>query len=137
MNEVPPLGEDLSAGRSAAEQKVKNPALAMMIVAIVGAVLTVVSLLAQIMGFMPSSFGGLEEPLPIVIDAASAVLGLVFMGVIYFGALRMQRLESWGFALAATIVCMLPCSLCCIAGLPIGIWSLVVLMDAEVKKHFR
>ena len=38
----------------------------------------------------------------------------------------------------ATIIAMVPCiSPCCLVGLPIGIWALVVLMKPEVKAAFR
>jgi hypothetical protein len=42
-------------------------------------------------------------------------------------------------AVIASVAAMLPCtvSCCCILGLPVGIWSLVVLMKPEVKQAFR
>ena len=39
-------------------------------------------------------------------------------------------------SLRATIVAMLPCSCVCLGGLPIGIWSLVVLNKPEVRGQF-
>jgi hypothetical protein len=37
-----------------------------------------------------------------------------------------------------TILVMIPClSPCCILGIPIGIWGLIVLMDPNVKAAFR
>lgn len=139
MNDFPPLGEDLSAGRSAAEEKVKNPALALIITAILGALLAVFSFLANVLGLLPAEYSNsaMLGDAGLVIDIVSLVLALVVMGVIYMGAVRMQRLESWGFALAASIVAMLPCSCSCIIGIPIGIWALVVLLNAEVKNQFR
>jgi hypothetical protein len=32
---------------------------------------------------------------------------------------------------------MLPCSICCLVGLPIGIWAVVVLSKPEVKGTFH
>ena len=32
---------------------------------------------------------------------------------------------------------MLPCTCCCIAGLPVGIWALVILLKPEVKSAFH
>lgn len=135
----PPLGDDLSAGRSAAEQKVKAPALGLIVTAILGTVLAIVNLIADLMGLMPpelSSTASLGEMGPVV-SIVGTLIGLALMGVIYMGAARMQRLESWGFALAAAIVAMIPCSCSCVVGLPIGIWALVVLLNAEVKAQFR
>jgi hypothetical protein len=40
--------------------------------------------------------------------------------------------------LAAAIVALIPCfSPCCLIGLPIGIWALVVLSKPEVKSQFE
>ena len=41
---------------------------------------------------------------------------------------------SQGPSLAQTMV---PCLACCLVGLPVGIWSLVVLLNAEVKAAFK
>jgi hypothetical protein len=50
----------------------------------------------------------------------------------------MKKLESYGLAMAASIIAMIPCvSPCCLLGLPIGIWALVVLMKPEVKSAFH
>jgi sorbitol-specific phosphotransferase system component IIC len=67
----------------------------------------------------------------------SSILAIILAGIILVGAVKMKRLENYGLAMAASIIAMLPCSLCCIAGLPIGIWSLVVLSKPEVKSAFH
>jgi hypothetical protein len=51
--------------------------------------------------------------------------------------MKMKKLERYGLAMTASILAMLPCSLCCVLGLPIGIWALVVLMKPEVKSAFH
>ncbi|MCA9119786.1 MAG: hypothetical protein H6822_34740 [Planctomycetaceae bacterium] len=70
--------------------------------------------------------------------------GLVFWlfaaipyGIVVFGAMRMKQLKSYPLAIAASILAMLPCSACCILGLPVGIWSLVVLCNRDIRKAFR
>ena len=66
------------------------------------------------------------------------VIGLIVSVVIFMGALKMKKLESYNFAMAATIVAMVPCiSPCCFVGLPVGIWALVVLLKPEVKGAFQ
>jgi hypothetical protein len=69
------------------------------------------------------------------------VFGLVTLAVaalIIFGAIKMKNLESMTLAKVGSIVAMIPClSPCCIAGLPIGIWALMVLNKPEVKAGFR
>ena len=49
---------------------------------------------------------------------------------------QMRQLRSWGICLAGSIAAMLPCSVCCILGLPMGIWAVIVLIDNEVKRAF-
>ncbi len=52
--------------------------------------------------------------------------------------MKMKKLESYGLAMAASIIAMIPClSPCCLIGLPIGIWALVVLSKPEVKSAFH
>jgi hypothetical protein len=51
--------------------------------------------------------------------------------------MKMKALEQWTMAIVASVVAMIPCSCACILGLPIGIWSLVVLLKPEVKAAFR
>ena len=66
-----------------------------------------------------------------------AIVALCWAGIVLSGAVQMCRLRGYGYAMTATIVAMVPCSLCCILGLPFGIWGLVVLMKPEVKNAFR
>jgi len=69
---------------------------------------------------------------------ASSVLGLLLAGFIIYAALEMRKLSQWGLAIGASVVAMLPClTPCCIVGLPVGIWCLVVLMKPEIKAAFR
>jgi hypothetical protein len=57
---------------------------------------------------------------------------------VIFAALKMKDLTQWSLAVAASILVMIPCiSPCCLIGLPVGIWSLVVLMRPDVKAAFH
>jgi hypothetical protein len=68
----------------------------------------------------------------------SNIIGILVSGLILFGALKMRKLESYGLAMTASILAMIPCtSPCCPVGLPIGIWALVVLSKPEVKNAFH
>jgi hypothetical protein len=64
-------------------------------------------------------------------------VGLTLSILIIVGANKMKRLESYGMAMAASVIAMLPCHGCCILGLPFGIWSVVVLSKPEVKDAFH
>jgi hypothetical protein len=63
---------------------------------------------------------------------ASFGMGLVMI----VGALRMMRLKSYGWAMTASILALLPCSPAGIIGLVMGIWSLVVLSRSDVRAAF-
>jgi hypothetical protein len=82
-----------------------------------------------------------NAPIDVFVGGAVAIpiriLGLVLASLVIVGAGRMKRLESHGWAMAASIIAMVPCTGCCILGLPFGIWSLVVLNKPEVKDAFR
>ena len=53
------------------------------------------------------------------------------------GAVKMLQGRSWGLAMAASVIAMLPVDCCCCLGLPIGIWGLVALTRADVKQAFQ
>jgi hypothetical protein len=65
------------------------------------------------------------------------VLSVPIAGLIALAAYKMRRLELYGLAVAASVLAMLPCHPGFIIGLPIGLWSLMVLSRPEVKAAFR
>ena len=72
------------------------------------------------------------------VGVALGVVGILVSVVILLGAMKMKKLESYGLAMAASIIAMIPClSPCCLLGLPIGIWAVVVLSKPEVKSAFH
>jgi predicted PurR-regulated permease PerM len=67
----------------------------------------------------------------------TSILALLVGATILFGALKMMHLQSYGWAMAAAILAVIPClSPCCCLGIPFGIWALVVLSKPEVKAAF-
>jgi hypothetical protein len=63
---------------------------------------------------------------------ASFVIGIVMI----VGGLKMMRLESYRWAMTASILALLPCSPVGLLGLVMGIWSLVVLNRRNVIAAF-
>jgi hypothetical protein len=63
---------------------------------------------------------------------ASFVIGIVMI----IGGLKMMRLESYRWAMTASILALLPCSPVGLLGLVMGIWSLVVLNRRHVIAAF-
>ena len=66
------------------------------------------------------------------------VIAICLSGLILLGGIKMRKLESYGLAMTASIIALFPCtSPCCLLGLPIGIWAVVVLSKPEVKSAFH
>ena len=139
---VPILTAAPPAGADAAE-RVKGPAIGLMVVAVLGALLQMTSLILHLAA--PSILANSRMPNQAwanmfsgTIGVVSGFIGLLVSGVIFFGAMKMKKLESYGLAMTASIIAMVPCfSPCCLLGLPIGIWALVVLSKPEVKSTFH
>ena len=137
--------------------KVSGPAIALMVVAVINIILAILGLLQHIL-IMSGVFdiaemqkqmqdAGMEQefidimtqsmlaqgPMGIVTNALTLICGII----IFVGAMKMKNLTSYGMAMTASIVSMIPCVSCCCIGLPIGIWSLVILNDMHVKNAFR
>ena len=146
-----PLAAPLAASfspvdsRSVAQSKVQGPAIAQMVVAILCLLLSLAGLGMSLVGTGMSAMKSSGSPeLDRIIQMSSGGVG-VLSGILHiacsvfllFAALKMKKLESYGVVMAGTIMAMLPCvSPCCILGLPFGIWSLVVLNQADVKGSF-
>jgi preprotein translocase subunit YajC len=146
----PPFSSPTTAasdGHDAALQLVKGPAIGLKVTAILGLVLVAAGLVMNIMtlgGFqifpqqindpqMQKLLSSLSGGLGIVQNIIGGVVGVIVL----IGAAKMQKLQSYQFALTASIVAMVPCiSPCCVFGLPFGIWALVVLNKPEVKSQF-
>lgn len=142
-------GYNVGADRAAAAAKVNGPAIALMVTAGIGMLLQVINLLMTILGagagLAGLSGGGSGNPEMERIQALmggglGVVLGLFSLAIgvlIFIGAMKMKNLTSYGLAMAAAIVAMIPClSPCCCLGLPSGIWAIVALVDQNVKNSF-
>jgi GYF domain 2 len=123
---------------------VNGPAIGLMVAAVLGMVLQAISLIAHFAGLsmmhgqqmanQPAWVAMLSGTVGVAISLLDILLGVLIL----VGALKMKKLESYGLAMTASIVAMIPClSPCCFIGLPIGIWALVVLAKPEVKSAFH
>jgi len=66
------------------------------------------------------------------------LVGCALSVLVILGAVRMKRLESYGFAMASAIIAMVPCiSPCCVLGFPFGLWAIIVLQEGHVRTAFR
>jgi hypothetical protein len=70
---------------------------------------------------------------PVLVGLAAYLLIGIAMIV---GAVRMLRLQSYGWATTASILALLPCSPAGVLGVAMGIWSLIVLSRPDVRAAF-
>lgn len=64
-------------------------------------------------------------------------ISLVCSFVIAFGAVRMRYLNGYGWAVTAAVLSAIPCTnSCCCIGMPVGIWSIVILFGSDVRLAF-
>jgi predicted Zn finger-like uncharacterized protein len=127
-----------------AESAVAGPAIALMIVGGIALGLAILGLVLNLLGvgLLAANPRGMAGPQQA--DSAArmfgsvvgGIIGICYGGIITSGAVKMKNLSSYGYAMTACIVAMLPCSLCCLLGLPFGIWGLVMLNKPEVKDAF-
>jgi hypothetical protein len=138
---APALGE---VGRAQALAAVNGPAIGLIVTAALGFVGVLLILLTSTatFNFHSGNSGNPEvdqmiRKLMRASGAVRVILGALGSAFILIGALKMKKLEGYGLAVAASIIALLPClNPCCIVGLPIGIWALVVLNKPEVKAYF-
>lgn len=132
--------------------KAKAPAIGLIVCGAIDAMYGLLNLVMGIFGggagaeippdappVMRQFMEGMNNSNPIV----TAIVSLVMIAVgvlILVGGIQMLKQRSYGLAMAASILTMLPCITClgcCGVGEGIGIWAIVVLMQDDVKRSFR
>ncbi|MEE9392669.1 MAG: hypothetical protein V3W41_09210 [Planctomycetota bacterium] len=159
------MEEQNGVDRQAAMSRLKGPAIGLLVVGALGALLSV----GSILGIGGASTTAIMKPFADMIEnqadeAAtpeeaeqlreqaeqmrnpvgstgssifSGLLSLAICGLVIFGAMKMMKAESFGLSMAGAILAMIPClSPCCCLGIPLGIWALMVMNKAEVKEAF-
>jgi hypothetical protein len=127
---------------------VSGPATALLVTAILGIALQLLNLVLVLagVGFMAAQqqagAAGQNAQMMAFFRGTGAIVGAIvgsLIGiVIALGAVKMKNLQSYGLAMTASILAMIPCvSPCCLLGLPFGIWAVVVLGRPEVKSAFH
>jgi hypothetical protein len=138
----PPMGPVGSANAAA---QVAGPATGLMIAAVVGIIWALISLcmhfLGMGMGALNNLNGGAGERFGRFLGGGlglvANIIGLAIGGFIIWASMQMKQLRGWTLSVIAAVVAMIPCiSPCCLVGLPVGIWALIVLMKPEVKSSF-
>jgi hypothetical protein len=127
------------------EWKIKAPAVALIVVGSLGVVMSIVNVAIAVTApppvidpndppFIQGLRRGQVGPVAITIQSGF----IVYNSVIIAGAVQMLRFRTWALGLVASIMAMINIgTCCCVIGLPIGIWSLIILLQQDVKKAFE
>jgi hypothetical protein len=80
-----------------------------------------------------------QASMPAWASYVQGVIGLAVFAVVVMAGLRLMKLRSRGLVMTGAILAMLPCftSCCCIVGMPLGIWAIVVLNKPDVASQFE
>ena len=129
-----------------AQDQANGPGIGLIITGALNIVFSIMRAFAMIAGFSIGAMqGGANNPfqqqmmaLGGTVGAVTCVVGVLVGIVVLFGGLKMRKCESYGLCMTASILAMIPClSICCVVGLPVGIWALVVISKPEVKSAFH
>lgn len=144
----PEPGDFYPEDRERARNAVLLPAIFLLVTGTLGLLVNLLNL-AQLLLLKPEDllavmkqFEGLGPPAdPATMRtggiAAGAVLATLSL-VVILGAVQMLRLRAYALAIISSLLPMINCTLgCCVLGLPIGIWSLIVLARPEVRAAFK
>ena len=72
-----------------------------------------------------------------IVSPMVGLLSLIAAPVIIYGAVQMYTSKSYTMARLAAVLALIPLtSLCCVPGIPIGIWAFFVLSQPEVRAAF-
>ena len=138
---------DYQYGSPYAANRVFGPAIGLIVAAaivicvmLLGAAGQIANLaVMQRMGNVPPPQAPFGPEFPVISVCVYAGFAVLLNILVIVGAVKMKNLESWGLALTAAILAVIPCisSCCCILEIPFGIWALVVLNDPAVRAAFR
>ena len=143
-----------------AKSKVKGPAIALMVTAVISLLLTAYSAFSYFVTMKsdfaeqrakidadPNMQAPMKRDMKELMDTYEKIamvalpvdwfIVIAASLVIFVGAWKMKNLSGSGWARAGSILAMIPCvSGCCLLGLPFGIWALMVLSNRDVKRAF-
>lgn len=116
------------------------PALGLMITAIVGLILLVLGISLVIVKIATSS-GSLSYDTPTMSGLVFNLFFYAFQSAVHlfviYGTHCMRERKNFPIAIATAIVSLIPfIGICCLTGLPFGIWALIVLSKPEVRDLF-
>jgi len=133
-------------GRQWAAEKVSLPAIFLMILGGLGLLFAIARTIGdQVMGdealnnnpFFPNNNDPKMKDFQKSMMVIGPILNVIWAIIVFLGGLFMKQLKHRGFVIFSFVWAMLPCSLCCLLGLPLGIWGIVAVNNEDVKRGFR
>jgi hypothetical protein len=110
------------------------PGIAMVLLGILGFVMAIIWLINNQGREVPPGY----EPGPYLAGRRAAdVLAFVWEFIVTSGGFCMIGRRLYSVARIAAVFAMLPCHPCCVFGLAIGIWALVILNSPDGHKAFE
>ncbi|MCB1025282.1 MAG: hypothetical protein KDB79_12875 [Acidobacteria bacterium] len=128
------------------ESQVKLPAIGLIVTGILNLLLGayfVLSIVFQAaVGQLNRPFASNEERIGFYVGfyglGLVALIGMAIAPAIIYGGVQMLKGRKYGLARVASILAIIPATSCCfMVGIPIGIWSFIVLRKPEVKQYFE
>ena len=145
---IPRPGPIIPPSAASATDLVNGPAIGLIVTGALNVVAGLFRIVISLTGFGLAAFGGAgagnDEMSKLIMSVAGTtgvVLGALCVicgGVTLFSGLKLRKLQSHGLCVTGCILAMIPCtSPCCLVGLPIGIWALVMMSKPEVRSQFK
>jgi hypothetical protein len=131
--------------KTAARERVLLPAIFLMVAGGLGLALGLLNAALELTGAAagPNPFMNPQQAndpqlqqIEKVTKVVGPILNILWGLIVLFGGWQMRSLSSRGFVVFSCVWAMLPCNGCCLLGIPIGIWALVVLNDPMVKRVY-
>ncbi len=125
------------ADRRAARAMVTAPAIGLVLAGAVNLIPLFVLLVGAVMQMR--SLGQIDGGISVWMfpGCSMTLIHLPVAGLLILGGINMRRFQTFGLAVMAAIVALIPCHAGFVIGLPVGIWALMILAKPEVKRAFR
>jgi predicted Zn finger-like uncharacterized protein len=130
-----------------ARAAVAAPAIALMVIGSISLALYLLQLILIFAGVGPFAGQAPQEAAAqqgqayalgrMVGGVVGTIIATCWAGIVLSAGWQMKNLKGYGYAMTGSIIAMVPCNICCLLGIPFGIWSLVTLNKPEVKNAFR
>jgi len=73
----------------------------------------------------------------IALQMIATIISSVYYILVLSRGIHMLLMTDYEQAMVSAGLVMMPCSLCCVVGIPVGLWAFSVLRDPQVKQAFK